>query len=256
MAFNGVTAAGVSSLSVALLTRTLALPMTVARVPGGEFRGPNGGTITVRVRQPRTAQTQDAPGDTINYNDINETPVDVSLTHLYDAARLTDEDLTLNIEDFGAQVTEPQVAAVGVGAEDQLASAMNGLPASNASFSDIDASLLEAREFLSTNNVPASNRTLAVAPDVMTMLLETDKFVRADAIGDGSAIRSATTGRVYGFTVVESNGLDVGTALAYHRSGFAFATAVPVAPRGANDSATASYGGIGLRQIFQYQPDI
>jgi len=43
--------------------------------------------------------------------------------------------------------------------------------------------------------------------------------------------------------------------LAYHRSGFAFANRVPVAPRGANDSATATAGGVGLRQIFQYVPD-
>lgn len=258
-----VTAKGVSSLAVALLTRSVVLPMTVARVPAGEFRGPSGGTVTVRIRQPRAARTQATPGASITYDPINETSVDVSLAHLYDATRISDEDYSLSLEDFGAQVTQPQVASVGVGAEDQLAAAMNGLVADGSlsgtspAFASIDEALLAAREALSTADVPASDRWLAVAPDVMTEILGVDKFVRADATGDSvSAVRTATMGRIYGMTVLESNGLTAGSAVAYHRSAFAFATATPVAPRGANDSATATYGGIGMRQIFQYQPDI
>src|SRR5690606_12200728 len=258
-----VTAQGVSSLSVALLTRSLVLPMTVARVPGGEYTGPNGGTITVRVRTPRSARTQASPGAQITYDALNETPVDVTLSHLYDATRLTDEDLSLNLVDFGSQVTQPQVASVATGAEDQLAAAMNSLPA-DASFAaiedpdDTDEQILAAREALSEADVPAGDRYLACAPDVISRLLKVEKFVRADAVGDGTAIREATMGRIYGFTVVESNGLDAGTAVAYHRSGFVFANRTPVPPRGlpAEQTATATNGGVTMRQIFQYQPDI
>jgi len=258
-----VTAQGVSSLAVALLTRSLVLPMTVARVPGGEFAGDNGDTISVRVRTPRTARTQATPGATITYDALNETSVNVQLSHLYDAARLTDEDLSLNLVDFGVQVTEPQVASVAIGAEDKLASVMNSLTA-EASFAatadpdDTDQKILAAREALSEADVPAGDRFLAVAPDITTRLLSVDKFVRADAVGDGTAIREATVGRIYGFTVVESNALDAGTAVAYHRSGFVFANRTPVPPRGlpSNQTATATSGGVSMRQIFQYQPDI
>ena len=34
----------------------------------------------------------------------------VALRHLYDATLLADEDLTLNLVDFGREVIEPQVA--------------------------------------------------------------------------------------------------------------------------------------------------
>ncbi|MBA9002016.1 phage capsid protein [Thermomonospora cellulosilytica] len=258
-----LTAQRISSLAVSLLTRSLVLPMTVSRVPGGEFAGDNGDTVTVRVRTPRAARVQATPGATITYDALNETPVDVSLTHLYDATRLTDEDMSLNIVDFGVQVTQPQVESVATGAEDRLAAAMNAV-AADASFAltpsaaDTDAKILQARETLSEANVPASDRFLACAPDIITRLLSVDKFVRADAVGDGTAIREAIVGRIYGFTVLESNGLAAGTAVAYHRSGFVFANRVPVAPRGlpSSQTATATSGGIGMRQIFQYQPDI
>lgn len=255
-----VTAQGISSLAVALLTRALVLPMSVSRVPGGEFAGDNGDTITVRVRTPRAARTQASPGATITYDALNETPVDVTLSHLYDAARLTDEDLSLNLVDFGAQVTEPQVASVATGAEDRLAAAMNAVTPDAVSVTSgtLDATLIDAREALSEANVPASDRFLACSPDIISLMLGLDKFVRADAVGDGTAIREATMGRIYGFTVLESNGLTAGTALGYHRSGFVFANRTPVPPRGlpSNQTATATGGGVSMRQIFQYQPDI
>lgn len=261
MAF--LTAQGISSVAVELLVRKLVLPRTVTTQPGGEFAGHNGDTLTIRVRVPRTARVQSTPGATITYDAFSEVPVQVSLTHLYDAGRLTDEDLSLNLRNFAMQVTEPQVASVATGAEDELATAMNGIAADDsfaltADPADTDAKILAARETLSSADVPSDNRWLAVAPDIYTRLLSVDKFVRADATGDGvsSAIRRAIVGRIYGFQVIESNGLTAGTAVAYHKSGLVFANRVPVRPRGAYSSATAQSQGIGMRQIFQYQPDI
>lgn len=249
-----LTAKGISSLAVALLTRSLVLPMTVARIPGGEFAGANGDTITVRVRQPRAAKKQALPGDPITIDSINETPVDVTLAHLYDAVNLTDQDLSLNIEDFGVQVTEPQVAAIATGAEDELAAAMNAVANDQVSVTDVDLELRNAREELTTADVPAGDRTVAVGPGMLSSILTLDKFVRADATGDSTALRQANAGRIYGMQVIESNAIDTNDAIAYHRSSFAFANRTPVVPRGATSSATATSGGVGMRHIFQYQP--
>lgn len=257
MAF--LTAKRISRVAIGLLTRTLVLPMTVTRIPGEEFAGDNGDTITVRVPQPGTARTQATPGAAITYDTISETPVDVTLSHLYHAKRITDEELSLEVVDFGAQITTVQTSAVATGGEDQLAGAMNALAADGTialNGSDVEDKILEARETLGEADVPTSGRWLAVSPGVATFMLKLDKFSRVDASGDDSALREAILGRVYGFTVVESNSLTAGTAVAYHNSGFAFATRTPVTPRGAADSATATEGGIGLRQIFQYDPDI
>lgn len=256
-----VTSAAVSSLSLPLLMRNLVLPRTVAMVPGGEFSGPSGGTVTVRVRQPRAAKTHER-GTSITYSDIDEAPVDVSMIELYDATLVSNYELSLDLVDFGAQVTTPQVSAVAVAAEDQIASAMNAEPA-DGSFDttagnqeeETERSILAAREALSNANVPASDRFMAVSPEVATRVLSVDKFTRVDASGDDDALRNATIGRLYGFTFVESNGLASGTAVAYHRSGFVMGNRMPVAPRGATETATRTQGGIGIRHIFQYQSD-
>lgn len=258
-----LTAQGIANVAIPLLTRSLVLPRTVTMVPATGFTGPNGETVTVRVRKPRTARTQASAGAAITYDDQNEIPVDVTLGHLYDAYHVTDEDLSYTLEDFASQITAPQVASVAEGAEDTLYTAMNGL-AADASFAltatsaDTDDALKTARETLSTNQVPASSRWLACAPDIISRLLDVDKFVRADALGDGqsSALRDAVIGRIYGFNVVEAVGLTAGTAVAYHQSGFVFATKRPADPRGANSTATATAEGVTMRQIFQYDPDV
>ncbi len=262
MAF--VTAGRVSRVAVDLLTRSLVLPMTVLRPPGAEFAGSNGDTITVRVRAIRTAREQVTPGAAITYDDIVETPVTVTLSHLYDATKITDEALSLEVADFAEQVTEPQVAAVATGAEDQLGTAMNALTAVEttvASAADAEGAVLAAREVLGRNEVPAGNRWLAVNPEFATYLLLSDKFSRVDASGSSSALRDAIIGRLYGFNIVETSAVAVGAntdpaAIAYHQSAFVWANRAPVSPRGAADSSSASEGGVSLRQIFDFDPNI
>lgn len=256
-----LTAQQISSLAVGLLQRELVLPQTVSKVPGAEFTGSNGDTITVRVPQPGTANTRAADTSTdISYSDVTEVGVPVALSHLYHAKLVSDEEMTYDIENFGAQITAVQASAVAVGAENLLAGAMNAL-ASEGTFDvaptpdNTKATLLEARQTLSRAGVPASDRFLAVSPEIATRLLSVDDFVRVDASGDDIALRNATLGRIYGFTVVESAGLTADTAVAYHRSGFVFANRVPVAPRGATESAATTVGGIGLRHLFQYVPN-
>ena len=156
-----LTAQGISSLAIELLTRLLVLPMTASRVPGGEFAGSNGDTITVRVPQPSTARTQSTPGGTITYDDVDEVAVDVTLAHLYHAKLVSDEELSLNLEDFGRQITRVQVAAVATRAENQMATVMNNLSSDltvEVDGSNIDEVILEARELLGRNDVPLTDR--------------------------------------------------------------------------------------------------
>jgi hypothetical protein len=256
-----VTAQGISRLMIPLLRRTLVLPNTVARPAGNEFAGDNGDTITVRVRQPRTANVQAVPGASIaaNIDPINEVGVAVVLHHLYDAASITDEELSMELIDFGMQVTEPQVAAVAAGAEDELAVAMNAVVADHVDLTsaNVEAYILEAREVLSEADVPPGDRFCACSPAGASLVLGIDNFQDNVArTGDDSALREAVIGRYSGFTFVESNALDGGALDQvlnfYHRSGWAFANRAPVAPRGANQSASVSDSGLGLRQIFQY----
>lgn len=260
-----LTAQGIANVAIPLIVRQLVLPRTFTMVPSAGFTGPNGETITVRVRTPRTAHVQATPGAAITYDDQSEVGVDVALTHLYDAYHLTDEADTLELEDFASQITAPQTASVAEGAEGQGYAAMNDLDADgDIEFAltpdpdDTKGVVYSLREQLSVNRIPASSRWLAAAPDIITRLLNVDEFVRADALGDGqsSALRDAVVGRIAGFNTFEAVGLDEGTAVAYHSSGFVWANRRPTDPRGATSTATASREGINIRQIFQYDPDV
>ncbi len=256
MAF--LTAKGISRTAIALLARNLVLPMTVARVAEEEFAGSNGDTVTVRVPTPASARTQASAGASITYDALAETAVDVKVAHLYHATKVTDEDMSLKLEQFAEQVTLKQVKAVATRAEDQLAGVMNTLAMEltvATGGSDVEAKILAAREMLGVANVPSGDRWLAVSPKFATYMLSLSKFTSVADSGSSSALRDAMLGRLYGFNIVESNGLTAGTAVAYHTSAFVWANRTPVIPRGANDSATSTESNIGLRQIFQYDPD-
>lgn len=253
-----LTAQGIANVSIALLNRQLVLPRTVTPIPGAEFAGANGDTVTVRVPQPSAARTQASAGATITYDDVDEVPVDVTLSHLYHAKLVSDQELSLQLEDFARQITRVQTAAVATRAENLLATVMNGIASDievAVDGSDVDGAVLQARETLVRADVPQSGLWLAASPEFATFILATDEMKDASASGSPSALRDAVIGRYRGFNVVESAGLTAGHAVAYHESGFAFANRVPVVPRGVNDSATSNEGGVGLRQIFQYVPD-
>jgi hypothetical protein len=256
-----LTSTGVARTAVGLLSRSIVLPNTVTRVTRDDFPAGNGAAVSLRVPAVGSARTQSSAGATITYDDVSESSVNLTLSHLYHAKRVTDQELTYSLVDFGAQITAVQVDAVARGAEDLIATAMNALSsevafALSASDADTIAKLLAARQALSAANVPAGDRYLAVSPDIATRLLTLEGLRDASQAGDSNALRRATIGDLYGFTVVESNTLTAGTAVAYHRTAFAFANILPATPRGATDSATATFGGVGLRHIFQYQPDI
>lgn len=255
-----LTAKGIASVEVALLIRSLVLPRTVTTIGGGEYAGPNGDTITVRVPQPGSARTQATRGATITYDDITEVPVDVQLAHLYHGKLLSDEERSLDLESFAQQIARVQIAAVATGAEDQLAAVMNALT-SDAEFDETGtaantrAGVLTAREFLGRENAPAGDRYLAASPEIVSRLLSVSDFVKVNESGATSALRQAIVGQIFGMQVVESSALSAGSAVAYHSSGFAFANRVPVAPDGAAESANFSQDGLGVRHIFQYVPD-
>lgn len=258
-----LTAKQISSLTVPLLVRSIVLPNTVSMIPAGEYSGPNGGTISVRTRAVMAARTQTTARTQIVWDDLTEAGVDVAVTHYYNANKVADEDLTLKLVDFGAQVLAPMIDGIAVAVEGNLAATMNGLSAAASQFAlaptaaDTIAQLLKARQALTVANVPAGDRFLAVSPDIATRMLSVPDYTKINESGDSSALRDATIGRLYGFTVVESNALTAGSAVAYHRSALAFANFTPQ-PTGSGpgvDLAVASSQGITMRTALQWLPD-
>ncbi len=255
-----LTAQGISNVAIEFLRRQLALPRTVTMVPGSEFSGSNGDTITLRVPLAMTARTQASRGAALTADTNSEVGVDVTMAHKYSLRNLSDQEIEFDIEDFARQITLPQSEAVAIGVEDVLTTVMNALAADDsvyelaltASDDDTYNAIVAARQELGEKNVPLSDRYLAVSPEVASRLLKVDTFIKANESGSTDALRNAVIGRILGFEVVESNGLTAGTFLAYHKSAFALAIRSPKAPRGASSSAQTTAQGIGMRQVFQY----
>jgi hypothetical protein len=248
----------ISGLAIELLSRKLVLAATVTRIPGGEFAGPSGGTVNLRVPAKRTANVQSVPGADITATNINESSVAVTVDHVYDAVTLTDEELSLELVDFGRQVLMPQVDAVARKAEDELAAAINGVTLDAtiefplAADADADkAVVLAIREKLTTNET-GDERYLAVAPNIATRLLNVPQFVEAAARGNGTALETAVLGTIYGMTVVESAALTTGTAVGYVKSAFALGTLAPTQPGGGADSSVAENNGVSMRHVLAF----
>ena len=251
----------VSRLIVDLLRRNTVLVSTVARQSFVDYSGGGGDTVTVRVREKVAARkrTTAQQGDVITRDQLVETPVPVTLAEIYSAVPVTNAEWEMELEDFGLQVLEPQAAGLAEGAEDELATAMNGLSADEsfdltASTDNTEDALIAASEDLDTKDIPASGRYLAISPAIKSRMLKVPNFVRADGIGYGTAIEQATFGEILGFTVVVSNALTAGTAVAYHRSGFAFASAARSVPDSV-EGGFASIDDLTLLWLRQWNDD-
>jgi len=91
-----VTSESISTLAVDLLSAELSLTQTVSQVPSGDVAPPTGGETTLRVPVPREAKIQPR-GASLDYTEIDEVPVDFSIDHIYDGARVTEHQRSLDI---------------------------------------------------------------------------------------------------------------------------------------------------------------
>lgn len=78
--------------------------------------------------------------------------------------------------------------------------------------------ILEHRKLLNAQNVPQSDRYLAIHPTQEKALLNIDDFIHADKYGSASALQNGELGRIFGFKVLMSTNVTEGTIVAYHKS--------------------------------------
>lgn len=261
----------IAATALGLLQREIVLPGCVWRNAGGSFQGAAGDTITIRIPARASARVRNLRGNrTADFNgagiitldDLAETSVDITLDQeVYHGARVTDEELTLDITSFADQILVPQVRAVAEGLEDKLADTMTG--ASYAATIDIAGSgndvvfdaMVDARKFLNVHNVPTNDRLVVVGPGMEARFLKDDHLNHYDNSGSDSALRDATIGRIAGFNqVVVSNALPEDVGFAFHRTAFVLSTQAPLVPAGVPFGASQSYQGLGMRWIRDYDP--
>lgn len=244
---------------VGLLERELILPNLVWREGFGDFRGAKGDTITIRLPAYSVARTRVLrSGDPIVLGSRIESSVDLKLdTHVYDAVPITDEELTLDIVDFGAQVLQPGVRAVARGIEDAVATEIASATYAPEHQVTIDPdephrAFARARRLLNDANVPMDMRVCVCGSGVEEAILNAENIVRADASGSDSALVDATFARLRGFRLVVSNAIDPDKAYAFHQTAFALALVAPAIPDGASWGDTVAISGFAIRALRDY----
>lgn len=254
---NWVKAEKVVNLDIALLRRQLVVGATVRRDAGADFTGAKNDTITVRVPSKAVARRRALRSSTaITTDTLNEFGVAVQLTHqVYSSIAISDEEFTLDITDFGAQVSRPQTQAVAEDIENMLVEAMQDADYEtiiDLDLSDIGDGITSARKALNDNSVPLAGRTLLVGSAIEKAFLDSDRFTRVDATGSANALENAIIDRRFGFTIIPSAALDENEAYAYTRDAFVLVTRAPKVPDGAAWGASLAQDGFGLRHIRDY----
>lgn len=265
MANTFIKATRIAAAALGLLEREIVLPGLVWRDAGGDFRGAGGDTISIKVparTQARTRALRGSRGSSsegtgiITMDDLTETKVDVTLdTAVYSAVPVTDEELTLDLTDFGAQILEPQVRAVAEGVENAVAAEMTGASyATNLTFDGTDPwkTLIDAYTALNKANIPRTERYVVCGPDVEAAILKSDHLARVDQSGSDSALRRAELGRLAGFPVYVSNAIPSNLAFAFHRTAYVLGLRAPMKPDGVPYGASQTGYGLAMRWLRDY----
>lgn len=266
MANTFIKATRIASAALGLLEREIVLPGLVWRDAVGDFTGAGGDTISVRVparTQARTRTLRGARGAAsegtgiITMDDLTETKVDVTLdTDVYNAVPITDEELSLDITDFGSQILAPQVRAVAEGIENALADEM--MAATYATVLTLDTTdpyktAVDAGVALNKANVARTERVLVVGADMEGVFLKSDHLSKVDQSGSDDALRRAVVGRLAGFgPVVATNALPPDVGFAFHRTAFVLAMRAPAVPGGASFGASQTFQGLAMRWLRDY----
>lgn len=251
----------VVSTILGLLERDSVLSRMLWRDPAGDFRGARGDAITIRLPAYTKAKSRLLrSGDARVASSLTERKVIVELTHdLYERVEITDEELTLDIENFDRQVTVPVAKALVRGIEDASISLVENATYDHTVNFDhfprpYDA-LIRARRHLNDSRVPDDGRALVVGSAVDELLLTDDLFVRADQSGSDEALRNAQTGRIAGVNVYQIPGLDPGSAFMFHQTAYVLSTRAPMVPRGAPWGTTMDWEGFAMRVVMAIDPE-
>ncbi len=257
------------SQGLGMLQRDLVLPRLVTRYNASDFIGAKNDTVTVKIPAILTGREYEwrTRNADIEYDDLEELSIPLTLNkHVYSAVQITDEQMTLDIVNWGVQVATPQIRAVAEVLEGYIATAMEdasyrtevtwtqGDPESDTDRS-FYAAAVAARKALNEANVPKDGRVLLLGSNLEEAALLSPHLIKVDQAGGDGVLRDAIIGRIAGFTVVSTNSIDPDFGVAYHPTAFAFANLAPVVPQGASAGAASTFDGFAMRWIRDYDPN-
>lgn len=252
----------VVATALGLLVREQTLPQLVWRDAVGDYAGARGDAVTIRLPAYAPARSRLLrSGDTRIKDELHESKIVLELTtDVYKDVPITDEQLTLDIADFGAQVLNPVLIGIAERNELEIANVINNAPyyrtiTHDLSADDVQKTVVAAKQALDASYVPGQGRVLLVGSTLEAALLTSDKLVHADKSGSTETLRDGLVGRIAGFTVVTSPMIKDDEAVAFHKTAFAMANRAPVVPAGVPWGETRSFQGYAIRVVRSFDPD-
>jgi hypothetical protein len=250
-----------------LLQREIVLPrLAYTDLQKADFVGAANDTVSLSIPAQMSSRTRVMRANTaLTFDELTETKVDVKLdTHVYKGLNIRDEELTLDITDFAAQVLQPQIVAVAEGLENMLAAAYaaadphaDPIPFVEGTDDPYDVAV-DAFTAMNKLKLPLGGRYLLLGANVAGAFLKSDKLSKVNESGNSDALRDATITRVAGFNVVQSLAIDPDAGYACDRFAVAWIALAPNVPDGAPDGGVTrpAAGGLpGLRYLRHYNPN-
>lgn len=239
------------------LQREVTLPQLVWMDPGGDFTGAKNDTITLTIPAVTSSRKRTMrSGTTRSRDSLHEGKVAVTLsTNLYKDVEITDEEMTLDISDFGRQVLQPIVTAMVQGWEEEIADLMTGATYAKSVAWDPDdphGVLVDASKELDNARVPTSGRFCVLGSNLAADAVKSDQLRRADSAGESAnaALAEARIPALGGFAqVYKSPVLPPDVGYAFHRTAYAASSKVPVVPDGVPWGTSMSSNGFAMRAI-------
>lgn len=252
----------VVATAIGLLRRELVLPRLVWTDAAIDPKLAKDDTVSIRLPAYAPARTRALRSGAARVKDqLHERKVDVTLdTDVYKDVPITDEQLSLDIADFGGQILNPVVLGIAEQCEQEVLDVIEGATylhsLTHTGGTDPYGTLVDARSRLNASRLPFAGRALAVGSDLEAEILKSDHFSDASRSGTTDVLREANIGRIAGFEVFVAPGLAPDKAYAFHRTAYAMVQRAPVVPEGAPWGQQQSYQGLAIRTVRVFDPDL
>ncbi|QPB09839.1 major head protein [Streptomyces phage Sentinel] len=253
----------IAATAAVALEESLVVPAVFQREGIDQFKGAKNDAINIKVEGVLPYRTYGWRNDRtteLQFDTYAEKTVQVTFGgDVYSALQLTDEQNDFDLNGW-AKLMAKQTEAVGKGLEYQAVDYLLDAPyevtlGGAVADRSLRSTLIRAREVLNKFRVPKEGRTLLVGSGWENKLLSDPDLNLASNVGEAeavSALKEATLGRRYGFNIVTSDELPADFAVAMVSSAFIFATGAPSVPQSVPFGASASYNGVALRWIRDY----
>jgi hypothetical protein len=253
---------------IKLLEPQLVLSRLVWRDAFGDWSGRLNDTVSIRVLDPveshQNTMRATGSGRNLIVSDLTEQTIDVKIDrHPYNLVHLTDEEETLDIENFASQVLARQINSLSRRLERNVSELIINAPYDATHVGGADSlyeAIVHADTSLNEEEIPMEDRFLVVGSRFEEALRLDERLIRTDSQGSFAedALQRARLGMIAGYNILVSHFLPKSAAYLFHRTAFAVVSRPPRAPYAGAPAvgATASTdGAYALRWIGDWDMD-